>query len=197
MRSACHTTVAHSTDSKRTRATPSVRAAGATFSASWRYETADCTAFVRARRCRPMWRIGRSKTALPARIVAVTKPGIGSLTTCPLASSSAMLRAAMLHPSPRDGTPRPECIGRRGSKSPRPKLPHDVPVFVVAPVMHSQAKAKLRREFDAAIAARFQFIACAVDSEKDGENVKPGIGGSVYELLGLDDKHAKNRVRLR
>ena len=63
--------------------------------------------------------------------------------------------------------------------------------------MHSQAKAKLRREFDAAIAARFQFITCAVDSEKDGENVKPGIGGSVYELLGLGDKHAKNRVRPR
>jgi hypothetical protein len=89
------------------------------------------------------------------------------------------------------------CVVRTNLIETLAKLHHDVPVFVVAPVMHSQAKTKLRREFEVGIAARFQFITCAVDSEKDGENVKPGIGGSVYELLGLGDKHTKNRVRPR
>jgi hypothetical protein len=87
------------------------------------------------------------------------------------------------------------CVVRTNLTETLAKLRHNVPVFVVAPVMHADARKKLRREFDRQVADRFRFITCAIDSEKDGENVQPGIGGSVYELLGLGDKHTKNRVR--
>jgi len=36
-------------------------------------------------------------------------------------------------------------------------------------------------------------VTFAIDNKKDGENVIPGIGGSVYELLGLGDSKEKNR----
>lgn len=73
-------------------------------------------------------------------------------------------------------------------------LHHAVPVFVLAPVMHVGAERKLKSEFPAAVAERFQITTFAIDSERHGEIVEPGIGGSVYELLGLGDKHTKNAV---
>lgn len=64
-------------------------------------------------------------------------------------------------------------------------------IFIVAPVMHKNAETSLRKEFPESISKLFNFIYFALDSDKkdDGE-VQPGIGGSVYELLGLDDQPA-------
>jgi hypothetical protein len=89
------------------------------------------------------------------------------------------------------------CVVRTNLAEALSRLRHDVPVFVVAPVMHVGAKKKLRREFAPQIADRFQYVICATDPDKDGDTVLPGIGGSVYELLGVGDKHTKNRIRPR
>jgi hypothetical protein len=68
-------------------------------------------------------------------------------------------------------------------------------IFVVSPVMLFGAEQRLAREFPTSISGKFKFVHYATDTEKDadGENVIPGIGGSVYELLGLGDSHAKNK----
>jgi len=67
-------------------------------------------------------------------------------------------------------------------------------IFVVSPVIHSQAIGKLEREFPKAISEKFQYVYFAEDSEKleDG-NLVPGIGGSVYQRLGFKDQADKNR----
>lgn len=87
------------------------------------------------------------------------------------------------------------CVVRTNLIEVLDRLQRDVPVFVLAPVMHTNAKEKLNREFPPKVASRFEYITGAVDEEKDGENIRPGIGGSVYELLGLGDKQSKNRFR--
>jgi hypothetical protein len=68
-------------------------------------------------------------------------------------------------------------------------------IFVASPVMLLGAEARLSQEFPDNISAKFKFIHFVTDTEKDasGENVIPGIGGSVYELLGLGDSHLKNK----
>ncbi|MBZ0234873.1 MAG: hypothetical protein K8M05_21275 [Deltaproteobacteria bacterium] len=69
-------------------------------------------------------------------------------------------------------------------------------IFVVAPVLYKDARASLEKEFPDSVAAKFRYVYFAVDSKrtKDGL-VVPGIGGSVYELLGLGTSTTKNRVR--
>jgi len=68
-------------------------------------------------------------------------------------------------------------------------------IFVVSPVMFIGAEARLSCEFPEEISSRFKFVHFATDTEKDAdsENIRPGIGGSVYELLGLGDDHTKNK----
>lgn len=68
-------------------------------------------------------------------------------------------------------------------------------VFVAAPVMREGAENRLAAEFPKSISEKFEFVHFATDSEtsEDGEFVIPGIGGSVYELLGLGDKKTKNK----
>ncbi|MCE4543271.1 MULTISPECIES: hypothetical protein [unclassified Caballeronia] len=66
-------------------------------------------------------------------------------------------------------------------------------VFVAAPVMLEGAEGRLSAEFPKQISERFQYVWFATDDEKDGENVLPGIGGSVYERLGLGGEAQKNR----
>lgn len=59
-------------------------------------------------------------------------------------------------------------------------------VFVVAPVLLDGAQQRLEREFPPTVSERFQYVWFATDFKKDArENVVPGIGGSVYERLGL------------
>jgi len=66
-------------------------------------------------------------------------------------------------------------------------------IYVAAPVMLVGAEDRLAGEFPASINSKFEFIHFATDTEKDGENVLPGIGGSVYELLGLGNSKDKNK----
>lgn len=67
-------------------------------------------------------------------------------------------------------------------------------IFVVSPVVHSQATEKLEKEFPKAISEKFQYVYFAEDSEKlENGNLVPGIGGSVYQRLGFEDQEDKNR----
>lgn len=66
-------------------------------------------------------------------------------------------------------------------------------VFVAAPVMLKGAEKRLAAEFPLSVAEKFQYVWFATDDEKDGENVRPGIGGSVYERLGFGGEVEKNR----
>lgn len=66
-------------------------------------------------------------------------------------------------------------------------------IYIAAPVMLDGAEAQLRGEFPQAISDNFEFVHFATHFDKDGANVVPGIGGSVYELLGLGDQSTKNK----
>lgn len=65
-------------------------------------------------------------------------------------------------------------------------------IYIASPVMHKNSEESLRKEFPDDISKKFKFIYFATDSEKDlnGE-VKPGIGGQIYQLLGMKDQPAK------
>jgi len=65
-------------------------------------------------------------------------------------------------------------------------------VFVLSPVMLSGAEDRLSREFPSEISEKFSFVHFATDDTKNGDEVLPGIGGSVYQLLGLGDGKHKN-----
>jgi hypothetical protein len=89
------------------------------------------------------------------------------------------------------------CVVRTNLIEAMEGLHRQVPIFVLAPVMHADASKKLKREFPPSVASRFQIVTCAVDQTKTGDTVVPGVGGSVYELLGLGDQHEKNRHQPR
>lgn len=65
-------------------------------------------------------------------------------------------------------------------------------IYVLAPVMHVSSENALISEFPEEVSSKFKFIYFATDEERteDGE-VIPGIGGSVYHLLGLSNQPAK------
>lgn len=69
----------------------------------------------------------------------------------------------------------------------------DAEVYVAAPVFLDGAQKRLASEFPTSIADRFRYVWFATDHEKNGENVLPGIGGSVYQRLGLGDEASKNK----
>lgn len=62
-------------------------------------------------------------------------------------------------------------------------------IYIVSPVMHIAAEENLEKEFPDEISSKFRFVYFAKDEEKSksGE-VIPGIGGQIYELLGLGDQ---------
>lgn len=63
-------------------------------------------------------------------------------------------------------------------------------VVVAAPVMLEGAEDRLASEFSSATAQLFQYLTFAVDNEKgQDDNVIPGIGGSVYDRLGFENKN--------
>jgi hypothetical protein len=68
-------------------------------------------------------------------------------------------------------------------------------ILIVAPVMYHKARASLESEFPANIVDRFEYVYFARDTQLDGNLVVPGVGGSVYERLGLGTSRTKNRVR--
>jgi hypothetical protein len=65
-------------------------------------------------------------------------------------------------------------------------------IYIVAPVMHIKAEQALRSEFPDEVSKLFEFVYLAQDSVRDesGE-VKPGIGGQIYQLLGMKDQPAR------
>lgn len=59
-------------------------------------------------------------------------------------------------------------------------------IYIVSPVMYKDAEMNLREEFPESIYRLFEFIYFAIDEDKDEKGwVVPGIGGSVYEKLGV------------
>jgi len=67
-------------------------------------------------------------------------------------------------------------------------------IAIVAPVMLEGAEEKLEQEFESTIVQRFEYYAYAKDDQKDDiGNVLPGIGGNVYERLGLGSQDEKNK----
>jgi hypothetical protein len=65
-------------------------------------------------------------------------------------------------------------------------------VFIASPVLLEGAQERLADEFPKFMSHKFQFVWMATDSEKIGEEVIPGIGGSVYERLGFENSKSKN-----
>lgn len=70
---------------------------------------------------------------------------------------------------------------------------HPERIAILAPVMYKDGIPNLKKEFPKETSDRFQFITFAVDDERNGSEVIPGIGGSVYHRLGLGDINEKNR----
>jgi len=66
-------------------------------------------------------------------------------------------------------------------------------ILIVAPVIYEKAEENLRREFELAITEMFRFLYLAKDSDRTAEGeVIPGIGGMIYERLGLNGQTDKN-----
>lgn len=59
-------------------------------------------------------------------------------------------------------------------------------IYILAPVMHADSETNLKNEFSSEIAAKFRFIYFVTDTvREDDGTVRPGIGGEVYDRLGL------------
>lgn len=67
-------------------------------------------------------------------------------------------------------------------------------IFVCAPVMLAGAETRLHKHFDRKVVSKFRYLTFRVDAEKDGEIIKPGIGGNVYARYGFTDEKRKNHI---
>ncbi|WP_343743604.1 hypothetical protein [Chitinophaga sp.] len=67
-------------------------------------------------------------------------------------------------------------------------------IIIASPVLFEQAIPNLKNEFAQPISSKFEFLYFAKDTEVNslGE-VIPGIGGSVYQRLGLENTQQKNK----
>jgi uracil phosphoribosyltransferase len=66
-------------------------------------------------------------------------------------------------------------------------------IIILSPVMYKGADTKLRAEFPTRISKDFEFVYLAQDDEaNDKGEVVPGIGGSIYDRIGLGGKSNKN-----
>ena len=79
---------------------------------------------------------------------------------------------------------------------------HPEMIVIMAPVMYKDAQPNLLKEFPEEISNKFHFLQFAVDEDRQGNEVIPGIGGMVYPRLGLGDINKKNQyipqmVRMR
>ena len=66
-------------------------------------------------------------------------------------------------------------------------------IAIVAPVMYKDAQPNLLKEFPKEISDKFYFLHFAVDEDRNGDEVVPGVGGIVYPRLGLGDINTKNQ----
>ena len=64
--------------------------------------------------------------------------------------------------------------------------------IILAPVMFKGADDKLRNEFPSYMSSTFEFVYFAQDDEAKSGEVIPGIGGSIYERIGLGGSNNKN-----
>lgn len=79
---------------------------------------------------------------------------------------------------------------------------HPEMIVIMAPVMYKDAQPNLLKEFPEEISNKLHFLQFAVDEDRQGNEVIPGIGGMVYPRLGLGDINKKNQyiphmVRMR
>lgn len=65
-------------------------------------------------------------------------------------------------------------------------------IAILAPVMYKDGIPNLIREFPEEINRKFHFVTFAIDDERVGSEVVPGIGGMVYPRLGLVNIEIKN-----
>ena len=65
-------------------------------------------------------------------------------------------------------------------------------IAILAPVMYKDGVPNLMREFPREINSKFKFVTFAIDDERKGSEVVPGIGGMVYPRLGLGNMEEKN-----
>jgi hypothetical protein len=69
-------------------------------------------------------------------------------------------------------------------------------ILVAAPVMFKNARRSLEQEFPPVVAAKFEYRYFAIDSRRTASGiVVPGIGGLVYNRLGIGSDATKNRYR--
>lgn len=65
-------------------------------------------------------------------------------------------------------------------------------IAIVAPVMYKDGIPNLMQEFPDEISSQFHFVTFAIDDERVGSEVVPGVGGMVYPRLGLGNMEEKN-----
>lgn len=65
-------------------------------------------------------------------------------------------------------------------------------IAIVAPVMYKDGVPNLMQEFPDEINSKFHFVTFAIDDERVGSEVIPGVGGMVYPRLGLGNLEEKN-----
>lgn len=66
-------------------------------------------------------------------------------------------------------------------------------VAILAPVMYKDAQPNLLKEFPKEISDKFNFLQFAIDEDRNGDEVIPGVGGIVYPRLGLGNLNTKNQ----
>ena len=69
---------------------------------------------------------------------------------------------------------------------------HPEQIAIMAPVMYIDGEKNLQKEFPEEVNKKFVFLTFAIDDERKGSEVLPGIGGSVYSRLGLGGMTKKN-----
>lgn len=66
-------------------------------------------------------------------------------------------------------------------------------IYIVAPVMYIDSQKSLEDEFPIDVRSKFKYVTFAIDNEKNNQNeIVPGIGGMVYDRLGLGGIEHKN-----
>lgn len=67
-------------------------------------------------------------------------------------------------------------------------------IIIASPVLFENSMLNLSKEFSPEISNKFEFLYFATDNQlNDHQEVVPGIGGSVYKRLGLENQFLKNK----
>lgn len=81
------------------------------------------------------------------------------------------------------------CVVRSNILALHERMKNMSKVHVAAPVMFSDAECLLKNEFPVELSSKFDFTWFVKDSaRKDNGEVIPGIGGQIYQRLGLNGK---------